>query len=282
MRFELKNIFSVKNNDINHKLVTFLGKSFKLKYKRHLNQEDLGFLAEIFQQNITTAYLHQKVFPKYKNIYQGKVIVLCGAGPSLSKYNPIKEAVHIALNRAFLFEKVKFDYIFAQDWRGISHITEELRNYNGNNCIKFLGTQNGLKELEIPESFVATIKHERFMTDTYKNRVMKKSKFAFDLSTQPLGNFSTIALPAMQFILWTNPSKVYIVGCDSAPVGHYDGVVLDSDRKSMLNGVYGRIVEEWKELKEFAAVHYPDTEIISVNPVGLRGIFKDIYTKEGV
>ena len=34
----------------------------------------------------------------------------------------------------------------------------------------------------------------------------------------------------------------------------------------------------WKELKRFAEVYYPTTEIISVNPVGLRGMFKDLYT----
>ena len=25
---------------------------------------------------------------------------------------------------------------------------------------------------------------------------------------------------------------------------------------------------------------YPDTEIISINPIGLKGIFKDVYTED--
>jgi len=32
-------------------------------------------------------------------------------------------------------------------------------------------------------------------------------------------------------------------------------------------------------VKKFAALHYPDTEIISVNPVGLKGMFHDMYTE---
>ena len=36
-----------------------------------------------------------------------------------------------------------------------------------------------------------------------------------------------------------------------------------------------RILIGYKKIKQFAACYYPDTEIISINPVGLRGLFKD-------
>ena len=36
-------------------------------------------------------------------------------------------------------------------------------------------------------------------------------------------------------------------------------------------------MQEWKM---FARHHYPETEIISINPVVLKGLFKDIYTEE--
>ena len=36
-------------------------------------------------------------------------------------------------------------------------------------------------------------------------------------------------------------------------------------------------IKNWKKLNFFANRYYPDTEIISINPVGLKGIFKDIY-----
>ena len=37
------------------------------------------------------------------------------------------------------------------------------------------------------------------------------------------------------------------------------------------------VISLWYQLKKFARVFYPDTEIISINPVGLKGIFKDEY-----
>lgn len=33
-------------------------------------------------------------------------------------------------------------------------------------------------------------------------------------------------------------------------------------------------------LKMFASKYYPDIKIYSINPVGLKGLFKDIYTDE--
>jgi len=38
-------------------------------------------------------------------------------------------------------------------------------------------------------------------------------------------------------------------------------------------------IEGYRKLKTYVARYYPDTEIISVNPVGLRGMFQDVYTK---
>ena len=32
-------------------------------------------------------------------------------------------------------------------------------------------------------------------------------------------------------------------------------------------------------LKDFVDDYYPDIKIISVNPVGLKGLFEDMYTK---
>ena len=39
-----------------------------------------------------------------------------------------------------------------------------------------------------------------------------------------------------------------------------------------------RLTAPWREFKRFVQVYYPETEIISVNPVGLKGIFRDVYT----
>ena len=35
-------------------------------------------------------------------------------------------------------------------------------------------------------------------------------------------------------------------------------------------------------MKEYSDHYYKSTEIISVNPIGIRGLFKDIYTQSFV
>ena len=54
--------------------------------------------------------------------------------------------------------------------------------------------------------------------------------------------------------------------------GHYNG-------KSNILAV-NAVIDGWRRMKKFANVYYPDTEIISINPVGLKGIFRDEYQKE--
>ena len=38
----------------------------------------------------------------------------------------------------------------------------------------------------------------------------------------------------------------------------------------------------YKKFKEFIDIYYPDVEVISVNPVGLKGLFRDVYTQNFV
>lgn len=39
------------------------------------------------------------------------------------------------------------------------------------------------------------------------------------------------------------------------------------------------MVPGWQEIKQFSDRYYPDIEIISINPVGLKGLFKEEYKK---
>lgn len=72
------------------------------------------------------------------------------------------------------------------------------------------------------------------------------------------------------------PKKIYLVGCDCSLGGYFNNEKLNKkEKQNYLNTV--EIIENWKKLKFFANRYYPDTEIISINPVGLKGVFKDIY-----
>lgn len=269
-----------------HKIIQILGLKLKFKLKKEpLSQPvltiDKRLISDIVAKQLNTLVTHQKNFSKYKNYYKDQSVVLCGAGPTLNYYSPILNCVHVAANRAFLYDKVLFDYIFAQDWRGIVHIQNEFINYRPEKCVKFIGTQNNVTITEIPESFAIKCNGVRYNTD---NECWPNSKFALDISCNAFGNFYTVALVALQFILYTNPKKIYIVGCDSVPSGYFTtanvGAKQQTEQLSLQQKEQKNLLKDWQSARSFIKMHYPDTEIISINPVGLKGLFKDVYTQE--
>ena len=81
--------------------------------------------------------------------------------------------------------------------------------------------------------------------------------------------------------MWTNPKRLYIVGCDNTFGKRYDGTKRTVDNHLLEQHII-KIDNGWKALKEFTQIYYPDIEIISINPVGLKGVFKDEYQKETI
>ena len=87
-------------------------------------------------------------------------------------------------------------------------------------------------------------------------------------------DFDSVAFGAFHFALYTGAKKIYLVGIDNSLNGYFkkehtqEFLCTDS------------ILDGWQKAKSFIEEFYPDVEIISVNPVGLKGIFHDVYTKE--
>lgn len=247
-------------------------------------RDELEASAEMTAHIISTAELHKKTFLPYKNYCMGeKDIVVCGAGPTLNQYNPISDAYHIAVNRAFLYEKVDFDFIFAQDFDGIKMVQEELVSYRMGECVKFLGTQTELKR-KIPESLILKCNAHRFDTDGYIYQNGMKGNLVVDIESRPLCNMINVGQSVMQLALYMNPKHIYIVGCDMSGNHFANGNQTDEEvaaQEKELDLFWKKeqkaLLERWREIKNFAELYYPDTEIISVNPVGLKGLFRDIF-----
>ena len=280
MKF-IEHIFSVKNSkDNSHKNITLLGFKVKLRKKtsetitRNMLRDELSIihreLNRNIQKNLSICIQHQKVFPKYKNIHNGQKIALICTGPTLKYFEGMKDLIYVGCNAACKYDKLKLDYLFMQDYEGCIKYMYDLPESFINNCKLFYGytTEHNPKSLKVIPEDIA-IKHgaQRYYTD-WANIRNFKPEFVCDISTQPLCCFGTVAFPALQFILWTNPKKIYLVGCDCS-TGHYDGTAGDARH----------LIKRYQILKLFAQRYYPETEIISVNPVGLRGVFKDIYTE---
>ena len=257
---------------------------------RSLKHENL-ILSATVRDLISTAQLHRETFLPYKNYCNGeRAVGVCGAGPSMNDYIPIDGAVHIGVNRAFINSKINFDFIFAQDYSGIKMVEEKLVAYKPDKCVKFLGTQNPkFAELDkcIPEQLIIRCNAKKFDTDWYIPGSSEAGVPVVDIDRKPICNMQTVGISVMQLALYMNPSKIYIVGCDMS--GNYfargnqtdEEVKIEAERHEKIWATRREaMLKHWCNVKEFAKIYYPDTEIITVNPIGLKGVFTDFYQNE--
>jgi hypothetical protein len=224
---------------------------------------NLSHVLRSFQ--LAQAY-HKETFAGYKDKYYGKDVVLAATGPSIkyADYSRIsKDAIWVGVNRSFLNENIRLDYLFIQD-KASEHY--EIDQYKGNNVKKFYGLlpyrlfYQNLRP--IPEDNLKNAGAKRFVLEELLN-----SRFALNIEIEPLGDFQSVVFSAMQFILYTHPERIFLLGCDCSLNGHFYG-----GEQSLW---VGPVIENWKRLKHFAQTYYPDTRIISINPVGLKGVFEE-------
>ncbi len=250
--------------------------------KIYVNETKINDIQNMAARYITAQYFNAKAFREFKGIYKGRDIVVVAAGPSVKKFQPIENAIYIGMNRSCMLESIKFDFLFTIDLLGIDSFMEEFKNYEGNNCVKFIGEQQEGKGRDIPESYFLSLKNARkYKTDIFINA---GEKIPVDIDCLPLWNGNSVAHQAVQFALFCNPKRIYLVGCDCSGIktGHFiegknDEHMVKSFSDDFWKNNQEYLINGWKKLKDFAETYYPDTEIISINPVGLKGLFKDTY-----
>lgn len=215
---------------------------------------------------------HASVFAKYKGIHRGRDIVLVATGPSVNTYKPIPGAVHIGVNRAYQLPDLPLDYLFMQDGGSNEnpHMAENetLADYRKGKCVKFFGHN---MYHPISEAFYERCGAEEYYLEASRAE-NPYSRVALDLECQPFCCSCSVILVAFQFALWCRPRRIYIVGCDTANNGYGQGITAITPQTLWLDG----LLEGWRQMAEFARKHYPDIEIVSVNPVGLKGMFRDM------
>lgn len=268
-------------NNLYNNLYTLTNNSASSLVNLH-NQQMLA--ADMLEYITLPAILkHKETFSKYKDIYKGKSVVLYCTGPSSKSYIPIKDAIHVGVNFAFYNEKVKLDYLFVQDrYPTISENWEEIKNYD---CKKFFGIHYWDDEnkptLAINEQDCKANNAERYyfkcITGTGRSDMCLMSP---DITTRPFNTWGSTAFCALEFIMWTNPDKVYLVGCDCENTGHADKRNDEYKPSYDLNEAFDGIYHGWLMFKKFVQKHYPNTEIISINPKRLKGLFTDLYQEE--
>jgi len=259
--------------------------------QKHLIQITYGIFEEIARQPEIIA-ANTAAFAEYENAFEGRDAVLLGSGPSLNKYKPIDGAIHIGVNKVYQFEKVKLDFLFAYDF----HPTGALLQMDGEtgyqdyidglkkiDCKKFIGNYLHETVMQLPERYFKEINATK-----YFGRGGLTYRIYRDIKYHPLHTFASIIFNAMHFALFCHPRRIFIVGCDGLKPnsiehfyqhkGKYTGSELPPGytANDMISDTFRINRAGWERFKQFAEIHYPDVEIISINPGYLKGLFKDM------
>lgn len=257
----------------------------KIKFKEKINienlvqnknnPENLKGLETKLKTLIQCQSLHKETFGPYKYAFKDKTVVLVASGPTAKYHSQIDDAIYVGVNNACLLEKIKLDYLFCQDFYMDEEKRNAIVNYRPNECQKFFGripdlryemclkTECAKHVRRCPKYLINDAKaKEYYVQDEYQN------SFALDIEKEPLSP-AGIAFSALQFILHAHPNKIYLVGCDCSSGFFYKSNIT-------FNAEYQ--INTWKRVKQQMEDLYPDIEIVSINPVGLKGLFKDEYT----
>ena len=250
------------NTTVDEYQVTLFG--LKMRFYRNSTRSFFRWrskLEKVMQLTPSMVALHRETFSKYKNCHQGRDVVIVGTGPTLSDYIPIKNAIHIGVNSAVLFDKVTMNFLFVHDKVAFDKCSAEILNGKGR---KFFGI-TGEKNI-ISDQYLEGIDCERYYVDSQ----MYFKDFPYDISNAFLADYSTVIFSALQFALWTNPERIYLVGCDCTEFGYFD----QSEKKSKSNIKNWKI--GWEKFKNFQESYYPKTQIVSIRPIGLKDLFNEV------
>ena len=264
-------------------------------YSKHraLRQEKQGINYKTVEKSCLRAALyaldirelHKKTFSRFRDIYTGRDVVVVGCGPSLNYYRQIKGAIHIGVNRSFLANNVTLDYLFMQDWLNIGDIIADACEYRKNECIKFFGLfPRTNTAYHIPDCWAKRANALRY----YENETVVpfEEQIYYGIESFPLAHFWASGFQALHFAFHTNPKRIFLCGFDCNFRGYFNQQPqrLGADHHFVTPRESSQhltiLLDGYCKFKKFQEVYYPETELIMVNPVGLKGLYKDVYTEE--
>lgn len=225
---------------------------------------------QIQEQNEISA-TNTEAFKRFENCNYGKNVVIVASGPTMKYYEPESDKIHIGVNNTWKRRDILFDYFFLQDgnknYAYKDMINGVFQNVKGNIFIGKYQKNCPWREIEFPVYCNKTIR--RYYVESLNRFIYQNICF------HPLIDFNSVVFPALHFTLFTYPKKIYLVGCDVSNKGDFD------ENKSAIPQIYLNSYKYgYAAIKMFAEQYYPETEIISINPIGLKGLFKDIYTQK--
>lgn len=276
-----------------------------LKMNYHLLalvEHNYASIMGIIQSMPMIAATHNETFGQFKDINKGKTMVVAGTGPSLNEYTYNKKYLHIGVNSMCFNKNIKMDYYFIQDIpqqedalglgggvnpeyrKKLIHSIKEL------DTIKFVGQhlafQNDKYGFFQPPPLGTFSSDDKYRKYYFVNEETETAYYCKDIRYGLLWGDDSIVFPAMQFALFTNPRKIYIVGCDgfdAKSASHWnkeeDDVQKEMHKEKLLfSERTDRMRKRWIALNKFIHVNYPDVDVVMVNPKSFKGIFRETTT----
>lgn len=198
-------------------------------------------------------------FLKYKDIYKGRTALLMGTGITLrniinKELNP--EYIKIGVNSFVYNSYIGLDYFFAGDPNGD-------KGYNKNRDIYNNYEVNEQKFYRNPFENICGFDEDNNGTNY---NISGKNLFVDDIS-KGMGVHTSIIFEALQFIVYTGVSRIYLIGI-SKPNRSTEKWL------SQLNPDYTpdakSHVECWNRAKEWL-----DIEVIDIDSDLIKGVFKE-------
>ena len=211
------------------------------------------------------------IFKPYKDRHIGETGILFATGPTLNSYKPIDEkAIKFGVNSIVFKKDIKLDYHFFgdrplnhPDWiDGYDYIDETYKT--DINIQRFIHVLVDGKKLD---SQLNDDEVERLEGIGYE--ITTGDEIKKNISKYKLLNHS-IVFSCLQFMLYTGIKRIYLVGCDMSNIRSF------RDERALPQTMYSGNdhTSYWILFKKFIEVEYSNVEIISINPVGLKGMFK--------
>jgi hypothetical protein len=214
-------------------------------------------------QTIDTSPFNE-VFAPFKNRHCGKEAIIFATGPTLNAYDYLEDdgnKIKAGVNSIAL-KPVTVDYYFCGHVDGRSKPYLDIMKGYKAGIEKFgyvtLDGISGPKWLDLTMAKELNLKPYGLTSHV---------DFTSDISKKCLVNH-LIIFSALQFLIYTGVTKIYLVGADTTQLVSCDNYNIDIDRN------VDRMIALFQQ---FAAFAKDKAEIISINPVGLKGIFNDVY-----
>jgi len=230
---------------------------------------------------------HNNHFSRFENIHVNRESILFCTGPSLHKFNldvfP-QDVLKVGVNKIYNNYKIssRLDYYFfgshyhidKKHREGIHHMRKQ------NKKIMFLSSTFTAKFGDGRETGLGNINKESANSlgalpfEVGSPNSGPGYKWIKNIAKNPFYGGS-IAFPAVQFLLYTGVKTIYLVGCD---LGNSNAHFHNSKNPTAANDSASNFyLSGWKMLPEFIKRNYPNSKIITVNPVGLKGVFGELY-----